>query len=380
MYWWAVFALEIVIAFFALYCERKQKNVQIVMVFAISLIFSILFLFRNSEVPDYLGYVDIFDNVDINVNYGFDWTRKHGELAVEYGFLWMMWLFKKFVGDYAHAFYFIISFFTAFLMAYAGSELIDYIRSRTGKEEEAYVQKKGINLKNKNLPILLGIYLSYFGLAYEAVAVRAGVAISLSVLFFVYFLQKKYVRMLVAFLLAFSIQRMCVLGIVIIALYVVIPRIKRSWLTVLWAVAGGLLITGASGYLMSFSYKILNMLFSNTSFLGYGHYLVEDAGAGAVDKGNIWLWLIGGVLLVYLPRLKYEEKLLNIYIIGLYVMIFSSMIPGGRRISDYFTLYNTVLLHEYYCLGEKNGFNKKLVVSGIILINCIMSFRIWGVL
>ena len=211
------------------------------------LLFSVIIAFRPAYVPDTLGYNEIFDKIVVGKNYGFNIFGEY--LTVEYGFLYLMMFFKAIFNN-VHVFYFILTYISCLIFAYAVSQL--YRR----------FMKADINL-----PMLLGVFFSYYGIYYSGIAIRQGLALSLCLLAFYFFISKKYFRSILFLFVAILVHRLSVLSIVWMLFYILF-RHKNFSIKFMIAVN-----------ILCLIYYVINLIIG----FGGGIYVVADR----------VLWLVG---------------------------------------------------------------------------------------
>ena len=143
------------------------------------LAFSLIIVFRPDTVPDTMSYIEIFGDIDSNVSYGFDLFGEYDR--VEYGFLYLIKFFKYF--SHNAVFFFFVVCFISVSITMKGIQMI--VRNLTRRE--------------MCFPFVFAVYISYFGIYYNGIAIRQGLAIAFCTLALAFLLNRKYVRLIVDF-------------------------------------------------------------------------------------------------------------------------------------------------------------------------------------
>ncbi len=343
------------------------------------LLFSVIIAFRPAYVPDTLGYNEIFDKIVVGKNYGFNIFGEY--LTVEYGFLYLMMFFKAIFNN-VHVFYFILTYISCLIFAYAVSQL--YRR----------FMKADINL-----PMLLGVFFSYYGIYYSGIAIRQGLALSLCLLAFYFFISKKYFRSILFLFVAILVHRLSVLSIVWMLFYILF-RHKNFSIKFMIAVN-----------ILCLIYYVINLIIG----FGGGIYVVADRvlwlvglhdafGGWLEDYVNIPVHLsmtnlfvcLQGFLLIYISRNSRELKFFcELYLIGEIISVLFANMYAASRLYDLFTIYSVFIISyilsictapirrsvvnpPYNVIAKSR--NVPLLMMGVLLIcNIILVLNILGI-
>ena len=207
------------------------------------------------------------------------------------------------------------------------------------------------------------VYISYYGLYYNAIAIRASFSLSLSMLIFSILLKKgisfkNFIAVLALITVSFAFHNLKISILKIYSYYLKLSNLLFNILPL------DLLSLSISSNDVAYGYKVT----------GY----INDA-LQTNAKSNFFI--LHSVLLIYL-LLNYRKdipyQLLNIYIVGLLIHSLFSFLPSINRVSDYFIVYSFVLVAW---LISKCKFNivQYFVISVLISANFLAVCRIMNV-
>lgn len=297
--------------------------------FAISVIlvisYSVLIAYRPNDVPDKLSYISIFDNIKTNVSYGFN---IFGEAErVEYGFLYTVKFYKKF-SDNVTLFFFFICLISSVLFLYGVNKITRIITH-----------------KRMRLPLIFAVYISYFGIYYNGIAIRQGLAMALCVVAFAYFLRRKYIRSFLAWFIAFLFHRLSFIFVVIFLVYLLLKRrnisSKAYYIFMLVCIFLGIFRFGylINKFTVGLLQHILNILKLDSAYLQY------LALRNSYFPRNLIFQAICGIILTYLlGKYAQAKKLLNIHMAGILVLTMGEGITAIGRGGDFFLLFAVIAL------------------------------------
>ncbi len=197
------------------------------------------------------------------------------------------------------------------------------------------------------------LYFAYFGLFYNAIVLRAGIAISVlvystTILFNPDLKKRDWVKVLFLFFIALSFHLSAIIGIIVVLLnYKSKPLTERSYLLI-WFFIALIFFSGCSPYvvkgLLNGIYSVFYLL-SESDYQKYEYYLSELNGVVFQIPYKYLFQLFSGLLLVFvkdgIDEIYY--KYLNIYLIGLFMGAIFSSIEQISRITDYLLIYLFIL-------------------------------------
>ncbi len=369
MYVILIFVFTAVCMYYAMMVGQLPAKMKTLINCVLAVLFSVLIAFRPLSVPDTITYLDMYKQIDANVIYPIV-NFVVIQFDAEIGYVLFCQIAKLFFGNVFRLFLFVIPIVNIGLIAY-GSRII--IKN---------VNKDFFDSKENNYVfiLVLCLYASYFGLIYNGVTLRAGFALSLTICSLAMYIDKKYIKMILFLVLAFSFHKMAITGLLIIILYHMIPRFKRSNYFFIWLSLGIIGASGLGNRVIKLIIPIMQAVFLKIPFLSsYSHYSADYVNYGGYGYKNIFFYFIGLVLLFWKVDNGIYYKLLNIYYIGLTMIIFLNNINGSRRIYEFITVYAVMLLYIMYKYGSGEKPLKWMWVSGIALIGNVMALSIWNV-
>lgn len=313
--------------------------------------FSLFMAFRSISIPDTNNYILIYKQININHNYGFSLVNEYGTFGIEYGFLWLLWIFKKFISLDYHVMFLSLAFFCTLISVWAISEIIIFF-------EDIHNDTK-IKVKRS---LVASIYMSYFGLYYSGVAIRSGIALSLILLVINAALHKKYFFAIVMTLLAFSVQRLSIIGVIVFFVLKYMPKIKKELFVFLWGIIGCLQFIFSVSGLQKIVKTLLYGIAEKYTFLDYSRYL------GNVENDSsiyvLAIWCVGFVLIILTYHKKELYRYFNVYLIGMAAIMCLSWVKGYSRLTDFFILMNIPILYKTYSLSS----GRLRIISNIVLL------------
>lgn len=343
------------------YKDRKQEKIITILLL---LVFSILMAFRSEKLPDISWYSAVFENIKTNYNYGFSFINHYDIYDVEYGFVWLMVFFKKFVSQNVYAFYFFISTVSSILFLLSSIAGIQYFNECSDKEIEI------------SFPVIFCIYSSYYGLYYCGIAIRGALAIPLMLMAIICFRKKKFILGFICCLISMTMHRLVLVMLIDLAI-LLLPKIKKKIILLLWTFMGISMILKITNYLIPISINILTYLTRKILSLKYGQY-INDQSFSLIPKAYIWIWIIGFLLILFCYDYRGTYRYIYIYMFGFIVILFAGNMNGISRVYDMFTVSYISMLYEYYNNNLGIRGIKKAVIFTIVLVNTILVVNIYG--
>ncbi len=338
----------------------SKKNDNVFLFVVSSLIFAFLIGNRSiTDVPDTIVYHNFYkETIPLSLadfgNYGF-----------EPGFQILTKLFKLFTFGYHELFFTLICLFNF------------------------YFTYKILNnfSENKNLYLVIGLnlYLVYFGLFYNAIVLRQGLALT----FVVYAIslyynkpenKKAYVTICLLFLLAFSMHVSSVVGIIsfLIFKYSKSKGINHYIITLFLCVFTYFSKFGVAVLLLFFSLidKFLQTL-KGTVFEKYLFYQSQLTDITYEISFKILFFYVVAVIILlnFLELTKKDLRLVNVFFFGLFLVSFLGFVEQISRITDYFLIFSFVILYKIF-IKIKNK-DSRIIFLGLTLgLQLFFVFRI----
>ncbi len=337
---------------------KSSQSKYIVACFVV--VFAIIAAARPLETRDTAGYVNGFFYIQPDRDYGITILQKYQ--GYELGYIWLVQFFKQFSNNYRIFF---------FIIALVGTAIA--IKSL----QSVYLR---IVPNDKNsLGAISAVYFASFGLLYNAVSVRAGLAMSLCLMAIDLIEKKKKIRALLSFLIAFLFQRTVAVFVVIFLAIKIMPHFGKKIHFIIWAILGCLLVFVNSTTVLDGFTVIVNDLVEQYSINGVASYLTEfDTAVGLRDY---FQWLLYGYFIFFQKKDSWYSKLLNVIMVGMVFVVFFHGIRAFSRVSDMFFLYTVPLLVSIWVnSGRKENTVNWLLCTCIWVVNAyLMLARVFAV-
>jgi hypothetical protein len=349
-------------------------------ILGIAIPFIILIATRSNLVPDTLSYINIYKSLFVN-----EFTEKEG--LYEIGWLMLSRCIKLFAGDNHVVFFGAIATINIIITAFTARRL--------ASQSNEIVCKRSFFIA-----LFTVLYMAFFGLYYNAITLRAGLALSLLALATSYCVQiknKKIDYLKIAFLVFVSGNMhvsATVFGIIVICLSLFTKQYSLKMYYILWGVVGMIYLGNLFGSWITeiFSKEqissILSMDIFQDDFTKKMNYYSQDAlvhrfafdTSRTISFKFIFYWLS---CLLFFHKIKKSPSLmvakyLNIYLFGLILFAISHNILLIERVTDYFLLYS-VCLFSFYLSNKKvygRVANYYLILFAIISVQVIFALRI----
>ena len=364
-----VYFLTIILYFFKQFKMSIKDRKLLLIIWGILLF--IVVVFRPIEIADTANYKEIFEKIDIDRNYlrfsSDGILRKEPTTAVEYGFVVLTQLIKRYITNNFRVYFGIICLL----------EFLFFMRYMRIICEKDY----------KKIGDCLYYLLPYFGFMYLLVVIRGGLAYAIA--FNAYALTKEwnevdkskpmFFRVIIAALLyfvAFSIHRLVFLFLVVEAIYFLVPVFNKKIYKIIWIIAFALEFFNLLAAKTIFR-DLMVRLSGSITFLGtYGRQLSSEVAEQGFSVRRLFFLLIGILVLTFFDTLDdRNKKFFGIYIFGLIILPFFSYIPGFSRITDlmisYIVMGLTTVHSTLYSSKKKSvifAFDILYMIAGISII------------
>jgi len=209
-----------------------------------------------------------------------------------------------------------------------------------------------------NFILLLTLYFAFFGYYYNAIVLRAGIAISLllaaaAVLYKKKLTMKQLLLGVGLCLLAWTFHISSVIGIVALWIMRYSKKLTTSSYLLLWLIIFTLFFTGFSSWLLTSvsNYLIDNIhLLEDTTFQRLLYYVEELMDIKYILPYRVAFQVFAGLFLIFPPvrmSLVYY-KWLNVYFFGLFMTALFCSVEQLARITDFFLVYSVFLFWAYF--------------------------------
>jgi hypothetical protein len=330
----------------------------------IAIPFVVMIAMRSNLVPDTQNYIDVYTGLFLNNIMG-----KEGVLEV--GWLILNKCVKFFAGDNYVILFGTLTTINLGILAFAAKRLIK-------QSDKTYCNRHFFTA------LFLVSYMAFFGLYYNAIVLRAGIALSLIVLATTYCVQIQKTKLdylKIAFLMFLSSNMhitATIFGGIVVLLSLFSKQYSPKIYYIIWGMTGiayfGNLLGGVVNEIFNKGniFYILDMMSTfQGDFSNKMNYYAQDALVGYSSGSKIsfkftFYWLSS---LLFLPKTRYSSlsgttKYLNVYLLGLILFAVSRNILLIERITDYFLLYSVCLYALY--LSDKKAY--KYLNYNIIMI------------
>jgi hypothetical protein len=315
---------------------EKYYHAQISVLFVL---LPFLLLISFSKTPDTTNYIQFLNFADNNL---FHDHREFGLFGP--GFQTLTKIIKNVTGTH----------FPFYLFIYSSINLVIIIS--TIKILRGSIAGSLKKAKRFDYLLALVLYFSYFGLYYNAIAIRANYAISL-----IYFITALIVRekisftilffLILLFVLALSFHMTAIIGIFVIFIFWFSHRHSKRIYLSLWFFTG-IIYFGRLGsrFANFFIFTLLPAVESKFHISGLAYIIHASDNRMLQSESRIgarFIFLYFTALLLSLPRKKpiYYYKYLNVYYCGLFIAAgFSSAFSGIGRVYDFFIFSQFILL------------------------------------
>ena len=361
---------------FVLVERRMPDRIKIVLYVAFAVMLSVIFALRNPETTsDTAEYVKVFNKVSIEEN----WVSRIERF--EPGYCFLNRIVKYFTIDYKWLF-FIISI-TIYLL---------FLKSVKNITEE---YKKNANYLGKNrldsffypLSFFL-VYTAYFGLLYNSIAIRQGIAIPLIYIACIFSKSNRKIYAGISIIIACLLHQTAILAVPIIVISFLDIEINKRFLS---KFVFGMLIfycLGFSNYTTIFIQYIVKLLYNRFPNVQLFWWSIISIGNKEIISSGFSIYRLLNYIIVFMLLLFVDgNKKANFYtlisVIGLFIITLFGGLEIVMRLAEYYTV--SICLAIYQMLVVSNQclnfriFNIKIKVpkSGFILLLSILYYIVF---
>lgn len=345
-------------------CRSNEKKCVLLYILSVGLIIAC----RGEDVPDTLGYLDYYNEIDAA-----DFSHFNYYLF-EPGFQFFTHVVKIVVGNVPAVYFFIIVFIISCLLWDA-------------------IQRILLNLQKNNrlgsaikLPVLYAfvLFYSYYGIFYGGITIRAGIAMSLyletlSLLCKERLYKKDVLFISILFVLAFLFHVSSVVYLPIILIFrFTKPLSKKGYLLIL-LFCSVLFFSRINMVVLNNVSSILSSLVMRTENSDLSKFsLYTDALVDSTQKISfkyVFQLLSGFVFLYGNLKEKIYYCFLNIYILGVVLGAVFAPISMMYRILDFFYII-TFILYTLLFLSLKFHKNIFYISCGLVFFQLILIYRL----
>ena len=221
--------------------------------------------------------------------------------------------------------------------------------------------------------LCLILFMSYFGIHYGGIAVRAGLSISLGLLAFSFYLENKYIKAALLFVVSFLFHTVGLLWLVIVVLWHIKDFLKLTRYWAIWLIIFILMLTNLSGRFTQLISRVIQRFFGVFRLAGFSNYLNNfDFAVGKKDL--LICFSFGFLMLIVHDNIKENNKFLKVVLAGLVILGFLYPIRAITRAVDYFFVLAIVPSVNY--LEKRKLVNKGMLVYKIATCSLLVVFAI----
>ena len=352
--------LTIIVFFFCIllsYANIKYKNKYIYIL--ASLLLSLIVGIRTTNVPDTENYLDFFDNISF--------SNLLSSYTFEPGFQ-LFTLFLKYVTLGNPIIYF-------FAVSIINCSILYYSLKNIDEDD------------NKNPTLLLVLYYAFFGLFYNAIVIRAGIAISIVIYAIsldyasqVKEVHRKTIKIISLFALAISFHYTALLGIFVYFIYKKAIRFTRLSYLIIWLIIFLIAISNSSIYIVNSLVKLIISIFDlvqGTDLNKYSYYLTELYDLNDKLPFRVLFQLLIALLMIFWNGqiCSFHFRSFNVYLVGLFLSSIFFSIEQLSRITDYFLIFSSFCLY-FILKANMKKIGTAILYIFIVLPQIIFFFRI----
>lgn len=350
------------VIFSIIYPKVKKNWAYICTCIALVVAFLLLVYNRPLFFRDTLAYIRSYDAAKWEYIKNIDIFGKEAHTQMEYGYVLIMLIFKS-MGLPFRFLSAIITLFNIITCFYASKFYCELLT--------------GDNIgSNHSFTSFWAIFLVHFGLLYSFVVIRGGFTYSLLMIAACFVLRAKYVPAAVLFVIAFSIQRLSIIGIVPIIAFTLYKKIRLSKKTFLvcYVVIFVIWLIESSSHILINTVGALLAQWYN-SIISTNIYALTSRSFGITDTIFMIGYFINGI--VYYVEYKKTHMYMTLSLIYLMSIGAVAVLCGNStfyRMSDYLYIYSIPM--NYYCLMNwKKSTALRAIYFGLLLMSFLL---LWG--
>ena len=367
MYYISLTILFVYACAIAIVSNKIKRKDSIALYVLFLLAFSFLLAIRPDKVPDFNSYERIFTTINIFEKYTPNILKREPTTDTEYGFIGLVLLFKMIFGNLYRFFLFLVAILSLHISV-------------------IYIKKIALLImpeNNVNYISVLILFLPYYGMYYQGIAIRGGIAIMFIIITLYYYIKKKYIRAMCAIFLGFVIQRMTILAVLVCAIYQYFPILKKK---VYYCFASIMIImaiicNATQGKILIPLYNLMGFIFSKIfTIIDYSGYLSRADMSRIVDKKRLFVLFTFAILIFFIAESETDLKRLLNLVFASAVLIFATLsIVGSERIFDLFSCFSVVILCIKLC--DRQAIYPRWCIQSFSLVymicNFIIAIRVW---
>lgn len=346
----------LLVGFYEIYNRKSNKILDFIII-----VFALFFItYRGLYYPDTTGYAKFYNFVETNKLY-LSPSDLPGTFTFDLGYSIFNQLIKYFFGPNFRILFLSITLINFSLVYLVFKKLYNYFFNRNSN---AFL-----------LGVFFSIYVSYYGLLYNAAVLRAGLSMSILLVAYLCALKKKWVLYVLSIILAVLFHSSAIIGIIITILLITNFALSKKQYTVLWIIMGILYLFRLGENIVSAFPRLFGFLSQYDSLYVFSKYNERIPEMNSMLSPKIlYFFLFGGLFLTKQLDRSFS-RFLNIYYVGLFILLLLP-ISYMSRVADFF-MFNIFIL-QYLFLEKITKRELKItyflitVICNIILVSRIL--------
>lgn len=341
--------------------------------------FALIIANRSIDVPDTEVYMSYLISEDTEF-------YRYLDFGYEPGFQTMTKFYKLVLDDNYTIYFLMITIINLIIIDYSMQRISKvYYDEDRDRDEESITNHSGLPGQfsyNNNFSIFpLTLYVSYYGLYFNAIVLRVGIALSLVILSASFSIKEKrskldYVWIILILTLSYFFHSTALLGVIINLIILFSKRFSNKTYILFWIFIGLFYFTNITSKLGDTIFGMITSLNSltvvSTKLENYEGYDIFNA--QGISFKFIFYYLMSFVLLFENVNSKIYFKILNILFVGLFLFAIFRSVLLIERVTDYFLLF-TIIAFYFYLLQQKT-LKFWIYYSLIVLIQVVFVLRI----
>lgn len=339
--------------------------------------FALIIANRSLDVPDTEVYMSYLISEDTEF-------YRYLDFGYEPGFQTMTKLYKLLLDDNYTIYFLMITVINLIIVDYSMQRIskVYYAEENDEQSNSVYITLYEKFIYNNNFSIFpLTLYVAYYGLYFNAIVLRVGIALSLVILSTSFALKEKkyktdYFWIVLILTISYFFHSTALLGIIINLIIVFSKRFSNKTYIVLWILIGLFYFSNITSRLGDTIFGMITSLNSltvvSTKLENYEGYDIFNA--QGISFKFIFYYLMSFVLLFENVNSKIYFKILNILFVGLFLFAIFRSVLLIERVTDYFLLF-TIIAFYFYLLQQKT-LKFWIYYTLIILVQVVFVLRI----
>lgn len=310
--------------------------------------FCILAANRSISVPDTEAYTSFFDSLDTSLSIS-------GVYGFEIGFEYLSKIIKLLLGNSSIIFMGTISMINLLIIDYSMKKINKSLYSEQ-KDNGKDLSGNNRFFQDHNLSIIpLTLYVAFFGLYFNTIVLRVGIALSLIVLASTFSIKpqkvlKDYFLICGLLLLAYFFHATAIFGIFIMFIFLFTKTYKSQTYIWIMFISGVIYMLNLSS---SLGDKVFNTVLSLNNLTTLSDKLNNYSGDITYNTGvamkYVFFWVMGLFLIRFNSSIssKIFARYLNVYVAGIIIYSLFRSVLLLERVTDFFLAFSFILFYVF---------------------------------